>query len=190
MSPASSGSRVAPASRALSPPSAEADQPRHDEQMVGEAVEIDEGERVERRCRRRGDRRALGAADDGAGEVEPGRAAAAAGQDEAAQRLQALVHRVDLALEPVDLRLDDAQASFRTGRNPRRAWRDRRRDRTIRSGSRSASPRCASSATWRRARPIALLASSTSPIAAKRGSALERREPSTSPVAPASPVRV
>ncbi len=39
-------------------------------------------------------------------------ASAAAGQDEAAQRLQSLVHRVDLALEPVDLRLDDAQRHF------------------------------------------------------------------------------
>jgi hypothetical protein len=40
------------------------------------------------------------------------------------------------------------------------------------------------------ARPIALLASSTSPIAAKIGSALERREPSVRPLVPASPVRV
>jgi hypothetical protein len=38
--------------------------------------------------------------------------------------------------------------------------------------------------------PIALFASSTSPIAAARGCALEIREPSTSPVSPASPVRV
>jgi hypothetical protein len=48
----------------------------------------------------------------------------------------------------------------------------------------------ASSATLRRAIPIALLASSTSPTAAKRGSAFERREPSARPVAPESPVRV
>jgi hypothetical protein len=38
--------------------------------------------------------------------------------------------------------------------------------------------------------PIALLASSTSPIEAMRGSAFETREPSTSPVSPPSPVRV
>jgi hypothetical protein len=38
--------------------------------------------------------------------------------------------------------------------------------------------------------PIALLASSTSPIAANRGSALERREPSVRPDEPSSPVRV
>jgi hypothetical protein len=38
--------------------------------------------------------------------------------------------------------------------------------------------------------PIALFASSTSPIAAKSGSALERRLPSARPVDPASPVRV
>jgi hypothetical protein len=41
-----------------------------------------------------------------------------------------------------------------------------------------------------RATPIAELASSTSPIAAIRESALETREPSTRPVVPASPVRV
>jgi hypothetical protein len=38
--------------------------------------------------------------------------------------------------------------------------------------------------------PIALFASSTSPIACARGWALEMREPSTRPVEPASPVRV
>jgi hypothetical protein len=38
--------------------------------------------------------------------------------------------------------------------------------------------------------PMALLASSTSPMAPARGCALEMREPSTSPVSPASPVRV
>jgi hypothetical protein len=38
--------------------------------------------------------------------------------------------------------------------------------------------------------PIAVLASSTSPIAAIRWLALETREPSTSPALPPSPVRV
>jgi hypothetical protein len=37
---------------------------------------------------------------------------------------------------------------------------------------------------------MALLASSTSPMAAKSGSALERREPSVRPDEPPSPVRV
>jgi hypothetical protein len=37
---------------------------------------------------------------------------------------------------------------------------------------------------------MALFASSTSPTAAIRGSDLDAREPSTSPVSPASPVRV
>jgi hypothetical protein len=46
------------------------------------------------------------------------------------------------------------------------------------------------SASAQRASPIALFASSTSPIAAARGSALEMREPSARPVSPASPVRV
>jgi hypothetical protein len=46
------------------------------------------------------------------------------------------------------------------------------------------------SAMWRSATPMALFASSTSPIACARGSALEMREPSARPVVPASPVRV
>jgi hypothetical protein len=41
-----------------------------------------------------------------------------------------------------------------------------------------------------RAIPIALFSSSTSPIACARGWSLKIREPSTSPVSPASPVRV
>jgi hypothetical protein len=48
----------------------------------------------------------------------------------------------------------------------------------------------ASSVTEGKAAPIAEFASSTFPIATRRGSALEMREPSTSPVSPASPVRV
>jgi hypothetical protein len=50
--------------------------------------------------------------------------------------------------------------------------------------------RASSLPSARRASPIALFASSTSPIAASRASALDRREPSASPVSPASPVRV
>jgi hypothetical protein len=46
------------------------------------------------------------------------------------------------------------------------------------------------SATERIATPIALLASSTSPIAAKSGSDFDRRDPSARPVEPQSPVRV
>jgi hypothetical protein len=50
--------------------------------------------------------------------------------------------------------------------------------------------RAVSSVTESRATPIAQFVSSTSPIAAMRGSVFETREPSTSPVSPASPVRV
>jgi hypothetical protein len=41
-----------------------------------------------------------------------------------------------------------------------------------------------------RATPMALLVSSTAPMAAKRRSALERREPSLRPLCPPSPPRV
>jgi hypothetical protein len=44
--------------------------------------------------------------------------------------------------------------------------------------------------TWSSAIPIALLASSTSPIAAASRAAFEMREPSARPVSPPSPVRV
>lgn len=80
--------------------------------MVREAVEVAKRERIELDLARRGDRLALGAPDDGPGEMKLGRSAAGAGQDEAAQRLQLLVHRVDLALEPVDLRLNDSKGHF------------------------------------------------------------------------------
>ena len=52
---------------------------------------------------------ALGAARDGAGQMQPRRGLAAAGQDEGLERLQLGVHGVDLVLEPLDLRGHDAQ---------------------------------------------------------------------------------
>ena len=51
----------------------------------------------------------LGAARDGAGEMQPGRRLAAAGQDEGIERLKLGVHGVDLVLQPLDLRRHDAQ---------------------------------------------------------------------------------
>src|SRR5690349_11650778 len=77
--------------------------------MVREAVEIGQGKRVQGHLARRGDRLALGPADDGAGEMKVGAALAAARKDEASERLEMLVHLVYLALEPVDLRLDDPE---------------------------------------------------------------------------------
>jgi hypothetical protein len=50
--------------------------------------------------------------------------------------------------------------------------------------------RASSASISSKATPIALFASSTSPIATMRGPAFDVREPSTSPVSPASPVRV
>ena len=51
----------------------------------------------------------LGAARDGAREMQPRRRLAAAGQDEGVERLKLGVHGVDLVLEPLDLRGHDAQ---------------------------------------------------------------------------------
>jgi hypothetical protein len=47
--------------------------------------------------------------------VKVRRAARPAGQDEALERLEPLVHLVDVAFEPVDLRRDDAQAQVGRG---------------------------------------------------------------------------
>ncbi len=77
--------------------------------MVGQAVEVDQGERVEGNFGSGRDGRALRAADDGSGKMEVGGAGPATWQDEAPQRLQRIVHFVHLALEPVDLRLHDPQ---------------------------------------------------------------------------------
>src|SRR4249919_335690 len=78
-----------------------------DEQQVGEAVEVDRGERVRVR---NGQDRPLGPPTDGAREEEPPGALAPAGQDEALQLRQRLVRSVDLALEPVDGLLGDPEA--------------------------------------------------------------------------------
>jgi len=50
--------------------------------------------------------------------------------------------------------------------------------------------RWSGAATWSKATPIALFASSTSPIAFDRTWSLAMREPSARPVSPWSPVRV
>ena len=83
------------------------DPTREHEEMIREPVEIGQRQWIERGRDR--DRRALGTPDDCPGKMKLGRAARAGRQDEAAQRLQILVHPVDLALEPVDLLGDDAQ---------------------------------------------------------------------------------
>jgi hypothetical protein len=77
--------------------------------MVGKAIEIDERERIEAHRLARGDRAPLGTSDNRPREMELGRAPSPGGQDEAAQRLDIGVHRVDLLLDPVDLGRDDAQ---------------------------------------------------------------------------------
>ena len=53
---------------------------------------------------------ALGAARDGAGEVQVRGASAAAGQHEGIERRQLGVHAIDLVLQTLDLGVDDAQA--------------------------------------------------------------------------------
>ena len=81
-----------------------------DEEQVGEPVQVDESERVEVDLLGRGERVPLGAAADGARDVQPRRELGPAGQDEAAQLGQLRVEAVAVGLEPVDLCLLDAKA--------------------------------------------------------------------------------
>jgi hypothetical protein len=74
-----------------------------DEQEVGQAVEIVERFGGQGESGRSGDGGALGAADDGAGEMERGGGGIARGQDEALQRIERVVEAVDRFLQPRDL---------------------------------------------------------------------------------------
>jgi hypothetical protein len=58
------------------------------------------------------DRGALGAADDGAGDVERGDCRRSAWENEASQRGEAGVERVDVMLEALDLARNDPQRAF------------------------------------------------------------------------------
>ena len=75
----------------------------HDEQKVGKPVQIGHRARVHVFCRGQRRRRTLGAADDGAREVQMGRQRVAAPQNERRQRFQRLVDLIDLAFESGDL---------------------------------------------------------------------------------------
>ena len=86
------------------------DQAAQGEEMIGQAVEIGERERIQRgACVARRDRLPLGTTHRRAGEMEVRRSGHAAGQDEARQRRERDVHRIDLALDPVDLGRHDPQ---------------------------------------------------------------------------------
>jgi hypothetical protein len=83
----------------------------HDEEVVGEAVQVADDVGPQRLGGGQADGEALGAAADGTGEVEVGGDQAAAGEDEAAQLGEGLVPGVDLALEGLDVAgLDDGLA--------------------------------------------------------------------------------
>ena len=161
-----------------------------DEQIVRQAVEIGERRRVERPSCAAATAARSARRDDRAGEVQlRRRRAPPPGRMKLVSGAESRVHRVDLALEPRRPGPDDAQRHRRReilagrgeiGAEIEQFVLDARRA----SRARRSSPSAAS------ATPIALFASSTSPIAAMRGSALDTREPSTSPVVPASPVRV
>ena len=95
---------------------------REDEQQVGEPVQVDEDERVQLDLFAGRERVALGAAADGAGDVETRRrlGAARAARSSSARAASAL-KRVAVVLERVDLR----PGSRAAGRRPRRTGRER-----------------------------------------------------------------
>src|SRR5215210_2853780 len=76
-----------------------------DEEQVREPVQIDQGERVDGSFARGPERDTLGAPADRARDVQARRYLAAAGKDEALQRLERFVRLVAIVLERVDLRL-------------------------------------------------------------------------------------
>ena len=85
-----------------------------DEQRVAEAVEVAHAEFVDAALAGEGDCEALGAAADGAAEVQLGVEAGAAGQDEAGQRRQLLRGAVDPGFERGDFGFGDARLGFQS----------------------------------------------------------------------------
>ncbi len=92
------------------PPPPRVGEPGGDEQQIRETVEIAQGLGVAAALRLdEGHGRPLGAAADGAGQMQGGRGRRTARQDERGQGRERLVERVDLPLQPLDLAGDDAQ---------------------------------------------------------------------------------
>ena len=80
---------------------------RQDEQQIGEPVDVAQQHRIDRRLER--DHAALGAAADGARDVQRGAGRRAAGENEAAQRRQLGLEPIDQLLEPDDVVVADAR---------------------------------------------------------------------------------
>src|SRR6478672_11622880 len=92
------------------------DKTRGDEKMVRQAVEVSDQEGIHRLRLVERNSGALGTADDRAGEVKRGDAGRAAGENEAGQRLQHRVHRVDLRFQPLDLAAYDPKRALHFAR--------------------------------------------------------------------------
>jgi len=80
-----------------------------DEEGVAEAVEVSDGFGGDVFFVAEGDGDALGAAADGAAEMEFGVEAAAAGKDEGTEGTERLIHGVDLMFEALDFDFGDAR---------------------------------------------------------------------------------
>ena len=83
--------------------------------MVRQAVEIRQRGRIDAFLGGQGNNCPLGSPDDRSGEVKGGDSLRSAGQDEAGQRAERFVHRIDLALEPGDLVGHHPQGPFGVG---------------------------------------------------------------------------
>ena len=158
------------------------------EQEIREAVNVAQQHRIDRRIE--GDDAALGAAADGARDVQRGAGRGAAGENEAPQRRQLGLELIDQPLEPrdvlvVDHRFADARRQFVGRIGELGAEREQ-----IALQSRRASDRARDRRDEARTRPSQALSSSISPYASTRGSSLRARSPLKSDVSPVSPVRV
>ena len=156
-----------------------------DEQEVGEAVQVDERERVHVVRTRGRECLALGPSAQCSGDVEPRGGLATTRQDEALQLGEVGVEAVALRFEPVDLLLRDAQTAFVCSRDGKV-----RADVEELVWTRRITSRIAGGLPPARRTPSAELSSSTVPNAAILASSFETREPSPSDVSPASPPRV
>ena len=159
---------------------------RKDEEQVGEAVEIDGDERIDRVPAGGRERFSLGTATDRPRDVEAGRRcrvprAARSSSAPAATRCTCRTRsRADRS----------SPAPHGACLRPRRARRGRHRRRRARSGRVASVARSSSGQSPARTTPSSELSSSVVPKAAIRASSFDTREPSPSEVSPASPPRV
>src|SRR5690348_16041161 len=83
-----------------------------DEEVIGHAVDVTQRGGADFFVQRQFDHQPFGPSGYCAGEMEMGCRRRSARQDEGIERLQGVVHQIDLALEALDLRIDNSEPAF------------------------------------------------------------------------------